>query len=167
MADVIARVVVTSVERPQEVRSSADPVTYTALASAVWKGEVASAYVFVSALEGASCGLEGIEEGAEIVLFATSHGDGINEPADGQYASNLCSGTGPATEELVAELTGLLGDPQEPVGAETVPDVPGSETGWFLPAGIAVLAGFGVIAVYIRRYRRDHAPEPLDEDPDG
>lgn len=151
-ADVIARVVVEEIDSPENPSSSADPVTYTVAASAVWKGDVASRFTFSSALSGASCGLEGIQQGQDLLLFATEAADGLT--------SSLCSGTSVATEEQVAALTDLLGEPAAPVGGAAVPEVTGAGGGWLLPAGIAVVAGVGVVAVYVRR----RLPSPADED---
>lgn len=142
-ADVVARVVVEDIDGPANPSSSADPVTYTVAASAVWKGDVQSRFTFTSALSGVSCGLEGIQQGQDLLLFATVEGDALT--------SSMCSGTAVATEEQVAALSELLGDPAAPVGGAAVPEVTGSGGGWLLPAGIAVVAGLGVAAVYVRR----------------
>lgn len=152
-ADVVARVVVEDIGGPADPASSADPVTYTVAASAVWKGDVESRFTFTSALSGASCGLEGIQQGQDLLLLATSEADGLT--------SSMCSGTAVATEEQVAALTDLLGDPTPPVGGAAVPEVTGSGGGWLLPAGIAVVAGIGVVAVYVRR--RLPAPEDSED----
>lgn len=154
-ADVIGRVVVTQVDRPADPESSADSVVYTAQTAQVWKGDLPAEFTFTSALSGASCGLEGVEEGHDILLFAKLEA--------GQATTTLCSGTSAATEERVAEVTDLLGEPTVPASAESVPEVPGSESGWIFPAAIAVLAGLGVVAVYLRRHRRNRAVEVAEE----
>lgn len=153
-ADVVARVLVTRVERPDDP-SSAALATYTARTSTVWKGEVPAEFTFTSAAYGESCGIEGIDEGADIVLFA--HGAR-------EFSTTVCSGTAIATEELVLSVSDLLGDGVEPAAAEPVPEAPGDEEGWLLPAGIAVLAGIGVILVYTRRYLRNKAERAASDD---
>lgn len=153
-ADVIARVLVTQVDRPADPQSSADPVVYTAQTALVWQGELPAEFTFTSAFSGVSCGLEGVEEGHDILLFATMEA--------GQATTTLCSGTSAATEERIAEVTDLLGEPVVPANAESVPEVPGSERGWLFPAAIAAVAGLGVVAVYVRRHRRDRDVEPAE-----
>jgi len=148
-ADVIARVVIEDIGDPV---SPGDPVTYTVAASTVWKGDVESRFAFMSYLDGASCGLEGLQQGQDLLLFAI---DG-----EGGLGASSCGGTTVATEEQVAALTDLLGDPAPPVGGAAVPEVTGSGGGWLLPAGIAVVAGIGVVAVYVRR----RLPAPDDSE---
>ena len=70
-ADVVARVVVEDIELPEgEPYSSNDPATYTLRPTHLWKGDISGVFTVFSAVSGASCGLEGIAEGDDIVVFS-------------------------------------------------------------------------------------------------
>lgn len=145
-ADVVARVSVENIDRSAVLNSSADPVTYTVVAARVWKGDAPARFSFTSALDGASCGIEGIEEGQELLLFAHQGDEGLT--------SSLCSGTTVATEEVVAQVTAHMGEGSMPEGVAEDVTAPGLERGWGLPIAIAVLAALAAAAIYARRYLR-------------
>lgn len=152
-ADVVARVTVERIELPQGgTVSSNDATTYRVQPTHLWKGDVAGVFTVFSAVSGASCGLEGITEGSDIVLFAYEASDGILPDDLEGLQTDLCSGTAPADAALVAEVTDVLGD-GKPVDAasedEGAPDADSDELGgdavgvwWALGAGgVVLLAG--------------------------
>jgi len=103
MAGVVARGTVVAVERPARPTSSLEDATYTVALAEVWKGDPPATIQVLTAVDGASCGWEGIEEGMEIIVFAKSEG--------GAWRSNLCDGSGPADDGVAAELSAHLGEP--------------------------------------------------------
>ncbi|MDO5677786.1 MAG: hypothetical protein Q4G35_09820 [Propionibacteriaceae bacterium] len=104
LAELVAEGVVVGVDRPVDAQSSLDDATYTVELTRVWKGPTDAPQVAVlSAIEGPSCGWEGIDEGMTIALFAKADGD--------MWRSSLCDGSGPMNEEMSAELTTALGEP--------------------------------------------------------
>ena len=152
-ADVVARVLVDRVEQP---RVDGGRVVYHVSATRVWKGDVPMRFSFLSEQYGASCGLEGVLEGQDLLLFARGGGEGLPSQEPAVLTSSLCSGTEVATAGLVAQLTGLLGEGAVPVDGGD--EQPGNETGlgwgWLLPAGVAVLAAIGLVLVLVRRRPR-------------
>lgn len=144
MADLVAEGVVVGVDRPAEPQSSAEDVTYSVELTRVWKGPDLPQVAVLSAVSGASCGLEGIDEGAVIALFSKEDGDA--------WRSNLCDGTGPMTDAVEAELTAALGEPTKVTAmADTAPapqEEPANRSAWLVgglaAAGIALIALAGV-----------------------
>ena len=104
MADVVARGTVVTVSRPASPTSSLEDATYTVDLDEVWKGDPPGSVQVLTAVDGASCGWEGIEEGMEIILFAKADG--------AAWRSTLCDGSGPVDEGVAAELTAALGAPR-------------------------------------------------------
>ena len=145
MADVVARGTVVTVSRPASPTSSLEDATYTVDLDEVWKGDPPGSVQVLTAVDGASCGWEGIEEGMEIILFA--------QPDGAAWRSNLCDGSGPADDTVAAELTAYLGDPSR---VEPSPGTPSA--GVSLLADPAVAAGLivalvaaGVAVWFVRR----------------
>lgn len=118
MASVVARGTVVAVERPANPTSSNDDATYTVELTQAWKGDPPGTVEVLTAVEGASCGWEGIDEGMEIILFA--------QPDGAAWRSNLCDGSGPVSDEVTAELTAYLGEPSpvEPSPGAPSPGAP-------------------------------------------
>lgn len=140
-ADLVARVLVERVDMP----SNPGQVTYAMRPTHVWKGGVAAQFNVTSHSDGPSCGLEGITEGQDLVLFA----DG----PDGDWSANLCGGTTTASEALVAELTDAVG----PGGSVDVPPGVVPEAGsWVLPTviGVGAIALAGGAALIWRTRKR-------------
>ncbi len=126
-ADVVARVIVERVNIPNMEANEDQLATYTFRPIHVWKGDVVSQFKVVSEPTGAACGLEGITEGSDLVVFATREDEGLS--------ADLCGGTTTANEALVAELVDVVG---AGVAVDTEPDdEPGS---WVWPAVTAVVA---------------------------
>lgn len=160
-ADLVARGLVISVDRSAVGSSSADPVLYVLRAEHVWKGPAYRDFLVESAAFGASCGLEGIEEGDEIVLFAQAEGP--------RWTANLCGGTAPGTPDLVASVTAHLGagtpipavtpSPTAPStpAATTAPASERTGTPWYATAlpwavlGAVVAGGIAVVVMGRRR----------------
>ncbi len=139
-ADLVARGTVVGVDRPANPSSSLDDATYTIALTQAWKGEPAGTVEVLSAVAGASCGWEGIEQGMEIILFAKADGSA--------WRSNLCDGSTPTDETITAALTVYLGAPAAVDPSPPKPDTAGGPLSDPAVAGIAVLvlsaAGIGI-----------------------
>ncbi len=136
-ADVVARVVVERVSIPDLEANDRQLATYTFRPTYVWKGDVVSLFKVDSEPTGGACGLEGIQEGSELVVFATQSADGL--------AANLCGGTAPASERLVGDLLDVIGT------GVAIDAEPGEEPGtWVWPAitGLAAVLIVGGAVVY-------------------
>lgn len=107
-ADLVVRGEVTGVENP--AMGAENMALYTVTVTTVWKGPIvpdSRVVTVMSSANGASCGLEGIEEGADIVLFAQAT-DASNSKAIASWEANLCGGTG-AASNLVPKVEAELG----------------------------------------------------------
>jgi hypothetical protein len=115
-ADVVVVGEVTGITPPpqREVMSSGDPATYDVAVDRVLAGKAGETVEVLSAVSGASCGLEGIEVGREYVIFAAYQDIG-GEPTKELWAS-LCGGTAPASGSFVADVEAVTGSgsPPEP-----------------------------------------------------
>lgn len=152
-SDVVVRGNVEAIELDTGEDAAGSLNTYTVSVTRVWKGDVGAELTFDTARDVDSCGLVGIEEGQDIVLFAVGDAESLS--------ANSCSGTAVATEELVAQVGERLGDGTVPEGAGDANPVPGDESGWGLPTAIAAVAVLGAVVVYARRIvrRRKEAEE--------
>jgi hypothetical protein len=175
-ADVVATATLTGVEPPPKrpVMSSGDPATYTFSVDRAYKGDVDEEVAVVSAVSGASCGLEGMREGRRYVVFASqSQGD------DALWAG-LCGGTAPWSADLEADVVAAAapgvaeppsaapagtagGEGADDTGAATTLDRPtgaGPEEaeGGFLAVPVALVAGAGLVllagAYWLRLFLR-------------
>jgi hypothetical protein len=160
-ADVVVTGTLTGVEPPPKraVMSSGDPATYTFSVDRAYKGDVGDTVTVVSAISGASCGLEGMREGARYVLFASKGGGG--GPGDGALWASLCGGTAPwsaALEEEVVRAAGPGATPPSaaPAGAGSPVVTPADQDrptgagpeepeGGFLALPVALVAGAGLV----------------------
>lgn len=148
-ATVVARVHVDEVDRPASEFSGA-LVVYHVTASRLWKGEVPKRFSFVSAQHGASCGLEGVTEGQDLLLFALA-GDGAPGRDAEALTANLCGGTTVASEGLIAQLTGLVGEGTVPVDTGEEPRNESAWPGWGMPAIVAAVVAAGAAVFLVRR----------------
>lgn len=163
-ADVVARVIIERIEPPppSEISSSADPATYTLRPTRVWKGGIDGTFTVESAVSGASCGLEFIAEGDDVILFANDSGDGLT--------ASLCGGTARTSDQLLAEVEDVLGEgralsvlpPAEsstpessgnPADPDATVEAGGSNAVWLAVAGGAA-AGLLVAVILVVRGRR-------------
>ena len=144
-ADLVARVIVEHVNMPVAESLEGQLAIYTMRPTYVWKGDVVSQFKVGSEPSGAGCGLEGIAEGRDVVLFANDTGEG--------WSANLCGGTAPASEALVAELL-------EVAGPGVAPDSdPGAKPGeWVWPTVAAAAAVLMLVAVVARWWVRLRKP---------
>ncbi len=101
-ADVVVVATVDGVDRPGLLAFSADQARYALTVEQALKGEVSVRTEVHSAVSGASCGLEGVEEGGRYVVFA-------HREASGTLSASLCGGTRPVTSEVLAETTAAAG----------------------------------------------------------
>lgn len=147
-AEMIARGTVVSIQSPRGGSSAAER-GYQLQLNRVWKGGTVPELVRVgSAASGASCGIEEVGVGDEILLFA----DG----SSGNWTASLCSGTAKLNSTKLAELTKELGQGTAPApGAAPNAGGPQSQSRrWALPlAGVAVLVGLGLASTRWRRRR--------------
>ncbi len=153
-ADVVLTGQVLRREAPTDARSSADPATYVVRVDRVFKGQARTTQEVVTAVSGASCGLELPGSGA-VLLFARTGAPEtlVPSPAPGQLTASLCGGsrvgsTAPASfGGGYPPLSG--GRPEaspEPAPAAGVPAV--------VPVGVGMLGAAVLLAVLARRRRR-------------
>ena len=135
--------------RPRRpVMSSGDPATYHFDVHEVLKGEVPANARVTSAVDGASCGLEGMAVDREYVVYANG---------DDELTANLCGGTSAAGPAAVQRVERLTGPAREPAAAASYPaDDGGPGVGWVL-VGAAGLVAAGAAALALRRRRTSHA----------
>lgn len=148
------------------VMSSTDPATHLFDVDEVFQGDVGSEAEVLSAVSGASCGLEGMAEGTRYVVFAGYH-DVMGEPTEMLWA-NLCGGTAPASHRFVEQVSQVTGPGRAPVGAGgAVADVAAGPAGtttlvddpdegppaWLIGGGIALflVAGVAIVGLALRR----------------
>ncbi len=151
-ADVVftGRLLERTVEEP--ITSSIDPARHVFAVDRAWKGDVRERATVLSAVSGASCGLE-LRGAGPFVVFAREKG--------AQLESGLCTGTAEVRPALAAELDALAPAPAKdppaalspaaaPTTAETDDPLP---TAAALAGGAAVLvlAAFAVLVVRRRR----------------
>ena len=137
------------------VMSSMDPVTYTFDVERAFKGDPSGTVPVLSAMDGASCGLEGVRVGQRYVVFASA-GRG------GDLWASLCGGTAPWSADLQADVVAATGpgtpDPPSaaPAGLAGSADAPDPETrptgagpeqaeGGFLAAPVALASGLALV----------------------
>jgi hypothetical protein len=90
------------VRRPPQVHSSLDPATWVFSVDRVYKGAVTKRQEIVTAVSGASCGLETTGQGRLLVFAVGVRKSGVSPaPARGQYAANACGGTRPLANQPV------------------------------------------------------------------
>lgn len=130
------------------VQSSGDPVTYTFEVDDVRKGDVRERTDVTSSQDGASCGLEGMHEGREYVVFASAGTDGLS--------ASLCGGTTELSVPMMGELDNVA-TAHEPGPGELHADVPSSSPEESVIAGVAGLVAVLVGFVAVRRIRRRSA----------
>jgi hypothetical protein len=149
-ADVVFRGTVVDHTVPGSSGSSMDPAVWTFQVEEVFKGDAASRQGLVSAVDGASCGLE-VRLGVDYVVFAHRERRPFEPELEGAelYAS-LCDGTRPATEVAAGEL----GPGVPPAsGTEDVVDVRRPTSRLALGA-IGAVGAAGVAALVVLRRRR-------------
>ena len=82
------------VRHAKEVHTSLDPATWVFAVDRVYKGAVRKRQEIVTAISGASCGLETTGPGRLLVFAVGDHNVGLGpQPSRAQYAANLCGGT--------------------------------------------------------------------------
>jgi hypothetical protein len=148
---------------PSDTMSSTDEAVWTFGVSEVFKGEVTTVQPVVSAVFGASCGLE-IERQGEYLVFAS---DASN--SEFRYNTGLCTGTrstSAGAPDLAVASTPPLppaanADPLSPPGTDTGTSGTSAGTslvGWAV-GGTAVVAA---AAVGLRAFRSRRLADPID-----
>ena len=150
-ADVVLTGTVTDKQPPPKrpVMSSGDPVTYTFDVERTFKGDPSGPVPVLSAMDGASCGLEGVRVGQRYVVFAS-------ESRRGDLWASLCGGTAPWSADLEADVVAATGPgvvaPPSVAPAGTGSDVdrptgagPDEAEGGFLAAPVALASGLALV----------------------
>ena len=120
----------------QPFTNSAEMVPYVFEVEAAYKGEITSQIAVMSAISGASCGLE-MPEGARASIFMWVDG--------GEWHSGLCSTMGPEA---------LLDGPFEPIDvieASEIPTAPETDLARWALAGVGGIAVAGVALALFRK----------------
>lgn len=149
-ADVVMLGTVTDREGPpwRPVMSSADLATYTVEVETVFKGDAAPTTYIQTADSGASCGLEGIKTGDRYVLFADRQDDALR--------ANLCGGSAPATDQLVADVraaTGGESSPESQAPAGTPPPTLGATLAMPVALGSGAVLALMAAVLWLRQLR--------------
>lgn len=150
-AELVAEGVVVGVDRPANPSSSAEDATYTVELTRVWKGPDAQHVAVLSAIDGASCGIEGIDEGSVIALFAHADGEA--------WRTVSCDGTRPMDDAAAAELTSALGEPVKVNPAVATPDpqpAPAEDRTNLLYIGLGA-AGVALVVLAVIAWSRQRA----------
>ena len=146
-------------DEPGRVVSSLDPVTYTVEVDRVYRGAASAELEVLTAVSGASCGLEGIALGRPYLVYATYEGT--------ELWAGLCGGTTAATPGLLREVEAVTG-PAQPPAVQTATDPDPDRTAgpalrnsaarsgpawwpWVLGTGLVV--GAAAAARAVRRHR--------------
>lgn len=117
-----------------------DPALWTFEVDRVFKGDAATRQVVVSAISGASCGLE-VAEGETYVVFAHRESRAYEPSLDGaELYAGLCDGTRLADADVVRQL-GVGEAPRD--GTSGIVAVGRSASWWWILAGLASLAFAG------------------------
>jgi len=82
-------------QQPTPYTSSLDPEVLTFVVSAVYKGDVADEQQVVTAVDGASCGLELAGSGPHLVFARIDPRPQEQSPNDDQLLADLCGGSRP------------------------------------------------------------------------
>lgn len=150
LADLVASGTVTTVQRGPG-SSSGERVFYTLAVDKSFKGEAWQTTTVTSAASGASCGVQGIDEGDDIVLFASE--------SPGGWTTTLCDGTAPASPALLQEVEKALGAgkaPQEGTDPKAARAEGSGESAprLFGAAAIGFMVAAAVAGVVLARQRR-------------
>lgn len=153
-ADVVFRGTLVAVTPPADSTASDALVTYDIQARTAFKGSVEYATQVVSAASGASCGLEGMQVGAEYVFFAT----GTTPP----FQASLCGGTERVTPDRLTKIEKVLGEgtdievppPPPPTRTKVETAPPASFTKLAAPGAAVVVVGILGLLLVGRLARR-------------
>lgn len=159
-AEVVVEGRVARVDRPSVNSPSTEPMTYTIEVSRVWRGPSDGRPLVVeTASSGASCGLDIIAEGQQVLMVASME--------QGRLTTNLCNGSGPATPDRITEVVATFGPGQhvapqraDAPNSSPVPDSaprPDSAGATRIAAAAVTVVGLAAMAVAVAivvRYRR-------------
>ena len=112
-ADVVVSGRFVARDQPGRIVSSLDPVTYTVEVDRVHKGTASAELEVLTAVSGASCGLEGVALDRHYLVYATYEG--------AELWVGLCGGTASATPQRLREVEAVTG-PARPPAARTAND---------------------------------------------
>lgn len=143
LAEVVARGVITDVDRPAMSFGSTAQMNYTVELSQVWLGEPSNPLSATTAVSGASCGLPDLLEGQDVVI--------AGREGDHQVEIDLCGGSGIADRDRMAAVVAAFGD-----GSPAGPVVPMSDdrSGAMVTGTAVVLVVSMGAGLLIWRWRR-------------
>ena len=153
-ADVVFVGQVAGRSAPAVPKTSADPAVWTFAVERVYKGSAAEHQGVVSAVSGASCGLE-VQRGRTFVVFAQRNPQS-REPGfdEATLYANLCGGTRAAADR---PIPAAFPQPRAPAAGESgVVDVgiTATDLRWAVAGAVLVVAiGATLLAVTLRRRR--------------
>jgi len=149
-------------EQSGGIGSSTDPATLTFEVFAVYKGEVSQPQQVVTAVSGASCGLELSGEGPHLIFARTNTFDHDPPAADGQLRADLCGGSRPLA---AGEPDVVLGAPSPPMAGDgsgledtREPARPTASGGWPAPMTVGTAVAAGAAAICVLGWRRRDRP---------
>lgn len=151
-AHLVASGTVTAVSEPRPDGENGPVAVYSVDLDRIWKGQAQASIDVLSPRDGASCGIEGIEAGSAIILFA-GHADILGAPST-SWRTNLCNGTGPSDSQRIDELTALLGTPSTPEPDSASPAEAVPEAGDVRMLGALGLVAFAALAAGAYAWRR-------------
>lgn len=109
-AEVVATGEVVSIEPSGSVGAVGAELTYTVDLGLVLAGEPDNPLIFSGASDGPACGLQDVRVGADYVFFV--------DRTAGRLTANVCGGTGPVTDSLLAEVEDVTGPGQAAPAAD-------------------------------------------------
>lgn len=132
--------------------SSADPERFVFAVDGVFKGEVFARQSVVTARDGASCGLE-IRGRGPFVVFATTSDSVTSGAVDGEFYSNLCSGTRALSSSAIPSSFGVASAPV--AGASPIGDSESQRSVVQIVTIVGALALLGAVGAFgVLRRRR-------------
>ena len=116
-------------------------VTYTFDVDEVFQGGTGATTEIRSAKSGAACGLEYVEIGDDLLVFAYP----LDEPRDA-LGSGLCGGTQDATPRVLRQIEAVTGPGQPPdPGSTRIDDDEAAQP--FIPYRVMATIGFGAVGL--------------------
>lgn len=159
-AEVVFTGELVEVQKPAVVEDSSDAASFVFAVDAVYKGDARSRQAIVTAVDGATCGLE-ISGPGPFVVFASTESDTPVNGREGDLYTGLCSGTRPMAAGAVPAAFGA-GHPARdaaPAGParpdDRAPtDGVGDRWGPAAVAGVAATVALVAVAVWVGARRR-------------
>jgi hypothetical protein len=138
------------------VVSSSDPERFIFVVDRVYKGSAGREQSVVTAMEGASCGLEISGRGPFIVFARRDRPEGVADWVDDELSADLCGGTRVLWATGVPAVFGEGAPPRagaSPFGTPTAPPV-SDDSGPLLAIGTIIATGAASLIIWTTRLRR-------------